>query len=363
MYANLSSIQAGGNLASFVPQNGRIILIDCSNNITSYTGKQSSRLYNNYLIGDGVTTCANLTLNSFDEEDVLKQYVISVHANLTVSDEIRTDTTFSEIIQLNEDGYNIICNVNNGEYIAYLNSISSSTIKFVFEDPNTLTTYTINIDDDDSVALIINKVSNSIQSITEYTQSIDVSVNDSYDTAISKLRKIIIEDEYISAAALNDLNDNKADKTELPTKLSELVNDSNYIASLKTVNNINLTGTGNVTIGDVKYVKYNNGNMYPINGYTANTGYDVNTNSLTPTLSDNRIYVDPTGSYTIAYIYDGSGFSQIVGLPPVSSSDNGKVLKVVNGQWALVSPVTIYSGSGSPDNTEGNNGDIYLQIS
>lgn len=259
MYANLSSIQAGGNLASFVPQNGRIILIDCSNNLTSYTGNQSSRLYNNYLIGDGVTTCANLTLNSFDEEDVLKQYVITVRADTEGTDNyaIRTDTTFSEIIALNEDGYNIICNVNNGQYIAYLNSISSNTIKFVFEDPNASTTYTIVIDNDDSVTLILNKISNSIQSITEYTQSIDVSVNDSYDTAISKLRKIIIENEYISAAALNDLNDRKLDSSLVPTKLSDFINDTNYVidASIQNLNKVPYvieTAATNVTIEPYK---------------------------------------------------------------------------------------------------------------
>jgi len=45
----------------------------------------------------------------------------------------------------------------------------------------------------------------------------------------------------------------------------------------------------------------------------------------------------------------------------VSSSDNGKVLQVVNGQWTLVSPVDIYSGNSVPSNSTGNNGDLYLQ--
>lgn len=58
----------------------------------------------------------------------------------------------------------------------------------------------------------------------------------------------------------------------------------------------------------------------------------------------------------------GTGNVTINTLPNVSSSDNGKVLQVVNGVWTLVSPVTLYSGSGTPNNTQGNNGDIYLQI-
>ena len=59
----------------------------------------------------------------------------------------------------------------------------------------------------------------------------------------------------------------------------------------------------------------------------------------------------------------GSGNLTIDGLPTVSSTDNGKILMVVNGVWSLVSPTMIYSGSGTPDSSQGNNGDIYLQTS
>lgn len=48
-------------------------------------------------------------------------------------------------------------------------------------------------------------------------------------------------------------------------------------------------------------------------------------------------------------------------LPSVSASDDGKYLKVSNGQWALATPLTVYSGSGTPSNSLGNDGDIYLQ--
>ena len=49
------------------------------------------------------------------------------------------------------------------------------------------------------------------------------------------------------------------------------------------------------------------------------------------------------------------------GLPSVTAADNGKVLMVVNGEWTLVNPVSLYSGSGTPSNSQGNNGDIYIQ--
>ena len=49
-------------------------------------------------------------------------------------------------------------------------------------------------------------------------------------------------------------------------------------------------------------------------------------------------------------------------LPAVTASDNGKVLQVVNGVWTLVTPVIVYTGSNTPSDSLGNNGDIYIQI-
>lgn len=48
-------------------------------------------------------------------------------------------------------------------------------------------------------------------------------------------------------------------------------------------------------------------------------------------------------------------------LPVPTSSDNGKVLAVVSGDYALVSPTTYYTGSSAPSNSQGQNGDVYLQ--
>ena len=53
--------------------------------------------------------------------------------------------------------------------------------------------------------------------------------------------------------------------------------------------------------------------------------------------------------------------SQLLHLPTVSASDNGKVLMVVNGQWSAVTPTIIYMGDGTPTSSQGNEGDIYLK--
>lgn len=57
----------------------------------------------------------------------------------------------------------------------------------------------------------------------------------------------------------------------------------------------------------------------------------------------------------------GTGNVEISGLPTVTAADNGKILMVVNGAWALVTPSTIYTGSGTPSSSQGNDGDIYLE--
>ena len=47
----------------------------------------------------------------------------------------------------------------------------------------------------------------------------------------------------------------------------------------------------------------------------------------------------------------------------VAAADNGKILMIENGEWTLVMPNRIYSGTDTPDNSIGNNGDIYIQSS
>ena len=62
-------------------------------------------------------------------------------------------------------------------------------------------------------------------------------------------------------------------------------------------------------------------------------------------------------------VLTGAGNITLTGVPAFSASDNGKILGVVNGQLAWVTPTTIYTGSGTPSSSTGNDGDIYLQTS
>jgi len=48
-------------------------------------------------------------------------------------------------------------------------------------------------------------------------------------------------------------------------------------------------------------------------------------------------------------------------LPSVTSEDDGKVLMVSGGAWIVSPVVNIYTGSETPSQTLGKDGDIYLQ--
>ena len=149
--------------------------------------------------------------------------------------------------------------------------------------------------------------------------------------------------------------------------------------TLKTINNTSLVGSGNITINENVQSDWNasSGSAVILNKPTIPTVNDT-TVTLTMngstvgtfTLNKNTNTTIDLGTVLTAHqslktinnnTITGTGNISIQGLPTVTSSDNGKILMVVNGEWQLVSPVTLYSGSGAPNNAQGNNGDIYVQ--
>lgn len=85
-----------------------------------------------------------------------------------------------------------------------------------------------------------------------------------------------------------------------------------------------------------------------------------------PTVNDATITITINGTTAGTFTVNASQNVTVdlgtVGLPTVTSADNGKVLMVVNGAWTLVNLSTLYTGTGIPSNNQGNDGDIYLQI-
>lgn len=86
-----------------------------------------------------------------------------------------------------------------------------------------------------------------------------------------------------------------------------------------------------------------------------------------PTVSNSTVTLTFNGATVGSFTLNGTGgtidIGTVIGLPSFSASNNGQILGVVNGQLAWITPTTIYTGSGTPNSSQGNNGDIYLQTS
>lgn len=92
----------------------------------------------------------------------------------------------------------------------------------------------------------------------------------------------------------------------------------------------------------------------PTEAKIAGSGFTKNAGTLTGVTINNTAATVSNGNASITIPKE---------LPTVSSSDNGKVLMVVNGQWSAATPIIVYTGDAAPNNSLGNNGDIYLQTS
>ena len=86
-----------------------------------------------------------------------------------------------------------------------------------------------------------------------------------------------------------------------------------------------------------------------------------NVTAITASLVASASVAKTASSSAAALSAKSASWDALVGLPAVTAADNGKILRVVNGAWALVDPVTVYSGQGAPDSALGQDGDIYLQ--
>ena len=135
------------------------------------------------------------------------------------------------------------------------------------------------------------------------------------------------DDSLVVASALNDLEEKKADKDDLTDLINNVYTkeeiDNNHLVISSSLNDLN--------------TRLNTKQDTLVSGTNIKT---INNQSIL-----------------------GSGNITLTGVPAFSASDNGKILGVVNGQLAWVTPTTIYTGSGTPSSSTGNNGDIYLQTS
>ena len=163
----------------------------------------------------------------------------------------------------------------------------------------------------------------------------------------------VIETIKVNNTALTPSS--KAVSITVPTTTSQLTNNSNYVTTADTKDYI--------TSAQAK-------TQIEAYGYTTNigtiTGVNMNGSSKGTSGSVNlgTVVTAITVNGTAATITNGAAASTIAipeGLPSVSSSDNGKVLRVVNGTWSAQAPITLRTGTGTPAASLGNVGDIYIQ--
>lgn len=149
----------------------------------------------------------------------------------------------------------------------------------------------------------------------------------SVENAFEELDNYFDENKLIVSTALNNLEESKADKDDLTDLINNVYTkeeiDNDHLVISSSLNDLN--------------TRLNTKQDTLVSGTNIKT---INNQSIL-----------------------GSGNITLTSVPAFSASDNGKILGVVNGQLAWVTPTTIYTGSGTPSSSTGNDGDIYLQTS
>lgn len=175
---------------------------------------------------------------------------------------------------------------------------------------------------------------------------------------VSKIE--LTNESYLSSTYFDDAY------TDIRTRLTTLELNSGNGGSGTTaeggITSIVFNGTAASISGSVATITspiYDSQITLQMNNATVDT-FTVNTQSNKTINLGNVVVPNDLNNYVSKTELNNAGYITS-GLPSVTSSDNGKILMVVNGVWTLISPATIYSGNATPSNANGNNGDIYIQ--
>ena len=128
----------------------------------------------------------------------------------------------------------------------------------------------------------------------------------------------------------------------------------NRNSTYSAISQANIESTANTSTGLITGQRFTQGLAKRTDKSLSTTSANPIANSaITTNLREHTGTTIPDTAYTSSQMH----------LPEVTADDNGKTLRVVNGEWALVSETNVYSGSGEPSQSLGEEGDIYLQTS
>ena len=206
--------------------------------------------------------------------------------------------------------------------------------------------------------------------IKEIEKIVGTGVTETSGETLIPLSEIIQEDELAIAAALNDLHSDVVDLDARKIETLTVTGSGNVVSTIEKVGTelfVTLTEAGDSFIVDSALTSSSTNAVENRAIYDAIVKDEKVTAAAINDLNDRKAdLVDVTQLFTelegdIDDMWDR--ISDIEGLPAVTAADNGKMLKVVDGVWTLVDPVTVYSGTQTPPTTLGANGDVYLQTS
>lgn len=162
--------------------------------------------------------------------------------------------------------------------------------------------------------------------------------NVEFDDSYSVYSKVQIDNKLSSYAQTSDI----------PTKTSQLTNDSNYInqhQSIKTINNQSLVGTGNIAISQGEYNKIN---TISVNGTNQAPDSNKNVNITVPTKTSQL--TNDSG-----FITDGTGATNYVTVDTAQDINAAKTFKnstdttKIDGKEIIIRGTDTYNVEQNPD--------------
>ena len=292
----------------------------------------------------------------------------STNYKITLSGTKVDGTTFtvSDVIDLPLESVVVNGSYNNTTKKVVLTLQSGSTVEFSVADLVSGLQSEITSTNKLSADLIADGTTNKVVTASEKTTwngKQDALTNADVLTGITSTKV----SNWDNAATNSHTHSNKSVLDGISS--TDITNWNSKTANVGTVTGVKMNGTtNNPTNGVVDLGTVITSETTLSKGSTSGTGNavtDITVSGHQITLTKGTTFLTQHQSIKTlnGTALTGAGDITLTGVPAFSASDNGKILGVVNGQLAWVTPTTIYTGSGTPSSSTGNDGDIYLQTS